>query len=82
MKLTSKSVSAYYRSLVFWADKLENGAACWRARERAGIEWNDEERKTLVEAYGLFQDARAKVDALFSKRIGELVTKEIRMGEL
>lgn len=66
--------------MVYWYDGLVDAANCWRAKERAGVEFTDEERVLLRQAGDHLSKAKDLVSQIYSKRIGDQVTLEIRIG--
>lgn len=76
----SKQLIKYYRLLVFWCDKLENASACYKAKEVAKIEYTDDERVRLHQASHHLSEAKRLVNEIYSKRIGEAVTYDVRIG--
>lgn len=76
----SGKIIRYYRSIVYWCEGLERISACWRAREQ-GIEYTEEESKKMHEAGNHLESAKKLVNEVYSKRIGEAVTFDIRTGD-
>lgn len=59
--------------------RLWKSCACWRAGD-IGIEFTPEERVLLNEASRSLDKATDCITQIYSKRIGEQVTSEIRLG--
>lgn len=78
--MTSKRIIKQYRTLVYWHEGLVTASACYKAEAAQGFEWSDEERKELHRASNLLHQAKGIVDELYSKRIGQAVTYDIRNG--
>lgn len=76
----SRGIIKYYQSLAHWCKKLENASACWRANE-AGVEYTVEEHAKMNMAANHLDQAKKLVTEVYSKRIGEAVTFDIRTGE-
>jgi hypothetical protein len=81
VRKTSRNVIKLYQTMVFWCDGLQRVTTCWHAREKAGVEFSEEQQKILHEAADHLRKAKALVTGIYSTEIGALVTSEIRSGE-
>lgn len=81
MKLKpSARIIRHFKTIAYWAAKLDKSSTCYRAKEDAGIEFTEEERAKLNEASKLFRQAKDLVTGVYSARIGATVAQEIRWG--
>jgi hypothetical protein len=77
----ARPIIRHYATLIYWYDGLVRAASCWRTMEAAGFEWSEEERNKLCDASIQLEKAKDIVDALYSKRIGDATTFDVRNGQ-
>jgi hypothetical protein len=80
-KSKARALIATYKSVRGHVRAIEQKTSCWKVQEDTGIEWTEAERAELHRASHGFDQAQKVFDAVYSKRIGELITFEIRVGE-
>lgn len=78
---SARRLIEHYRKIVRAADTARNLCYCWRYEKDTGLSYTDQEKSRLKEAQEHFEKAFQIVNEIFSKRIGETVTKEVRSGE-
>lgn len=78
---TSKKLIKHFQRMAKAVRSVERTTACWMVELATGVKYTEEERVELFAASRQLSDAKDKVTKIWSKRIGDAVTSEIRCGE-
>lgn len=75
---TLKKMQSYYGRCAYWMGGLDRITACWRAKEQAGVEYTEAEWEKIVTAGRKLNEAKQLFNEVWSKRLGDQLTYEIR----
>ena len=75
--MSAKKIIAQFTAMSSAVDRLHKHTSCFAA-EKAGVKYTEEERVAMHEASGHLSKAKEIVTKVWSKKIGDAVTQEIR----